>query len=401
MKVQLSPQQVALVLRHISSLLGQSESFRSLDGDAQTRIRSNTETVAAMLEAGPEESDEDPYAISYAGLSLGGRGSRFGAVTSPESTSDFGTAAQAGVGAAVSLIQEVSFPDFVSSLIKGVFNAIVQSSIDQMKAYGELVQSVVMSMEDFRDLNVSDNQARDHLVSKYPNLMQMNVMEGLPTVSAKDSAGFDDLPDFVGDLGLSSPISSLDDDVIEQQLVPAARNELARSRQQLLATMVLMGINRIIVTDGRINAKVKFSFKAKDVSRTQGYAQQWDQVGTIYTESDDGTTEVIQNTNAEDPSQQSTVTNITKGYESSTVPDIRLASVQQSTDSRELDSQGQVTGEVAINFRSETFPLEQLVSASNVTRLNQLQGGAGRGVPKPGGSTDQAAGSTSSAESAG
>ena len=36
----------------------------------------------------------------------------------------------------------------------------------------------------------------------------------------------------------------------ENELVPAARE-----RQQLLATTILMGINRIIVTDGKINFK--------------------------------------------------------------------------------------------------------------------------------------------------
>jgi hypothetical protein len=38
----------------------------------------------------------------------------------------------------------------------------------------------------------------------------------------------------------------------------APLREKSSSRQQLLATMVLMGINRIVVTDGRISAKVTF-----------------------------------------------------------------------------------------------------------------------------------------------
>ena len=59
-------------------------------------------------------------------------------------------------------------------------------------------------------------------------------------------------------------------------------------------------------------------------------------------------------------------------FEASSVPDIRLASVQQNQSSSELQSQGLVTGEVAINFRSETFPLEQLVSSSDVARLGRM-----------------------------
>ena len=47
-------------------------------------------------------------------------------------------------------------------------------------------------------------------------------------------------------------------------LVPAARTQLATSRQQLLATMVMLGINRIVVTDGKISAKVMYDFQARD-----------------------------------------------------------------------------------------------------------------------------------------
>ena len=40
--------------------------------------------------------------------------------------------------------------------------------------------------------------------------------------------------------------------------------QMARSRQQMLSSMVILGINRIVVTDGLINAKVVFDFRASD-----------------------------------------------------------------------------------------------------------------------------------------
>ena len=49
-----------------------------------------------------------------------------------------------------------------------------------------------------------------------------------------------------------SSLRKLKLDQIEAQLVPAAKRRLAAGRQQLLSTMVLMGINRIVVTDGSI-----------------------------------------------------------------------------------------------------------------------------------------------------
>lgn len=96
------------------------------------------------------------------------------------------------------LIGEVDFPSFVAELIKGVFEAIVQSSIEQMKAYAEMVQAVAKSLDDFT--KDAEDKARDHLTG----------------------------------------------------------------RHQQLATMVLMGINRIVVTDGKIKGKVHSDLKSRD-----------------------------------------------------------------------------------------------------------------------------------------
>jgi hypothetical protein len=81
--------------------------------------------------------------------------------------------------------QEADLPAFVEGLLQGTFHAIVDSSIEQMKAYAELVKSVAESLDASDDKHAKERPRR------------------------------------------------------------------AGSRQQLLSTMVLMGINRIVVTDGR------------------------------------------------------------------------------------------------------------------------------------------------------
>jgi hypothetical protein len=111
------------------------------------------------------------------------------------------------------LVVDVEFPDFVSDLLSGVFDAIVDGSIRQMKAYAKLVAGVAKSVDEFAD-QINDNDARDYLTDRYPDFF--------PSHSTRKR--------------------------------PRAR--LRSSRQQLLATMVLMGINRIVVTDGRIKAKL-------------------------------------------------------------------------------------------------------------------------------------------------
>jgi hypothetical protein len=112
------------------------------------------------------------------------------------------------------LVADVNFPDFVSNLLNGVFDSIIDSSIRQMEAYAKLVAGVAKSLDQFADENISDNEARDHLLDRLPQFFPKS------TTRTK-----------------------------------RRRVRLASSRQQLLATMVLMGINRIVVTDGRISSK--------------------------------------------------------------------------------------------------------------------------------------------------
>jgi hypothetical protein len=46
------------------------------------------------------------------------------------------------------LIDDVDFPAFVEDLIKGSFDAIVDSSIRQMEAYGDLLKDVAKSVDE-------------------------------------------------------------------------------------------------------------------------------------------------------------------------------------------------------------------------------------------------------------
>jgi macrodomain Ter protein organizer (MatP/YcbG family) len=124
------------------------------------------------------------------------------------------------------LIDQVDFPEFVARLIEGTFNAAVDASIEQMQAYGDLVKDVARTVEAFAQDNLTAEQARDRLMAKYPELI--------------DDA--DDRPD--------------DDD--KKRTIRARRKRLThKERRHLIAKATLMGINRIVVTSGRVPAKRK------------------------------------------------------------------------------------------------------------------------------------------------
>lgn len=133
------------------------------------------------------------------------------------------------------------FPSFVAGLIQGVFSAIVTASITQMKAYADLLQNVAETVDQFAKDNITDQQSRAWLVKAFPNCFdrdkstrRLNLRAGRNNIVL---TRFRTLP-------LPAPLKAGSASTAEDILVPAARRRLAAVRQQQLATMVLMGINR-------------------------------------------------------------------------------------------------------------------------------------------------------------
>jgi hypothetical protein len=392
----LSPAQSATVRDEVADVLARSAAFQALPPAERADILRNTARVAEAMTAAalggapqpqqqqpqqhkhrrrPAPPIDDPYAAGLADPAPVGNSTASPIVTT--TTTPAGTATTdpdrwraderfraEGVAQGVTqvgrMIKEVDFPGFVASLVKGTFNAVVDASIQQMKAYGDLVQSVAMSVNEFRDQNVSPAQGRSHLVSKYPQMFQLGTdSKGLESVLMKDDFDLDNLPDFQKELGLAQPVDEVDDGVIEL-LTQASRDDLARSRQQLLATTILMGINRIIITDGRVNAKLVFTFSAEDTMSRQGTAEDYE----------------IERQRKEFEIKQGN--QFAKGVFEKPVP-IKVSSTTGES-SAGLEAAGKITGEVSLNFRSETFPLEQMANTDQMFRIREARGG---GAPAP------------------
>lgn len=392
----LTPAQSATVRDEVAGMLARSPSFQALPpADRAEIVRNTTKVAEAMtLAALPSRAGapvkaasrprrhaaaDDPYAAGLADAPSFPNmpGTSVTSTTTPGGTIGPSTpnddrwrpderfraeGIAQGVTQVGRMINEVNFPGFVSSLVKGTFNAVVDASIQQMKAYGELVQSVAMSVNDFRDQNVSPAQGRSHLVSKFPQLFQMARDGDDETVQLKDDADTDNLPDFAKELGLSGPIDDLDESTVDL-LVQASRDDLARGRQQLLATTIMMGINRIIITDGRINAKLKFNFSAQDtMNRT----------GTV-AETEMATKRMVVT--------ESLAGKVTQGVFEQPVP--ITVSTTTGESSANLNASGTLTGEVSLNFRSDVFPLDQMVNTDQMLKIREARGGAGSAPAAP------------------
>ncbi len=175
-------------------------------------------------------------------------------------------AVRQGVEEFGNLVQTVDFPEFVSGLIQGVFQAIVDASIQQMQAYGELLAATAKSVGEFANDHISDDQVRQQIASRHPGLVRIERSAeggGSRLVASEDAEDLSPL----NQAARTNETISITDDASEQKLVTAAKLEMARGRQKLMALMVMLGINRIVVTNGRINAKVVFDIKASDYAK--------------------------------------------------------------------------------------------------------------------------------------
>lgn len=406
-----SPETVGLVRRKVRQLLEGSEAFRGLAPDKRAEIARQTVEVASYL-CEPDGVRVDPAAVGGRGAPAApsaalarGAGGRRG-----DPQAEFtAQAAREGAAVAGALLNQVNFPDFVAGLIDGVFHSIVKASIEQMEAYGKLVADVAKTLNQFRDENVSPNQGRDYLVDSHPDLFRLDVdtggEESGPRVVLKDGVDEKSALARVNSLPIEGgPITSLDDDVVEEKLVPAARTQLATSRQQLLATMVLMGINRIIVTDGRISAKVVYDFKARDDFKYRNSATRFDydktktrvgMTGEYESDSQGGERSYSRSEGGEVESERRDASYYTKGnYKYTSEPVVTLASATQVATDASLETRANLTGQVEVNFKSETFPLEKMADSFQIGRIQDASrpgrdsvrsGRAAADNPSPGG----------------
>lgn len=191
---------------------------------------------------------------------------------------EFGTAASKIAGTTQAILNAVSFPRFVTDLINGVFKAMVDSNHQQMASYVELIKNVAASLDGFSETNLGPDQARQWLVDTFPGSFELEGGADENTdpqdkaeanqsakVRLRDGASMPSEEALRTALGLS-PEESVASGDPETTLVPFARRMIARQRQQVLSTMVMMGMQRIVIESGRINAAMRFHIDTRDAA---------------------------------------------------------------------------------------------------------------------------------------
>ena len=353
---QIPPDRLDLALR-------ESQAYRDLPPEQQREIGAAMSKVFGYLSDGPAGTGAPARQMGPESLRGGGRGGfggggyqggrppgTGGSPVSPGGGPEQPPTAPAGGGgnafttsstATREMLGAIAFPDFVASLIKGTFQAIVDASIQQMEAYSNLLAETAKTVDAFMEENITKEMAQDHLADNYGDVFYRDMSSGAPRL-AVDTAGVGagQLPGFLKDLGFDSPMD-IDRGAMDSVVIPNTRRTLAEMRHQSLATMVMMGINRIVVSDGEINAKLVFHIDATEATSltfSDYKPTNWNMAGTLGRNAFGASGVVVNTTNLNAQSD-----------------------VNMRTD---------LTGEVRVRFKSDYFPLERFADSAAIQLIN-------------------------------
>jgi hypothetical protein len=228
-------------------------------------------------------------------------------------------------------INEIDFPQFVSDLLEGVFKSNITVMMKQTEMYQKLLKTAMDSLAKFVN-KIDDAAAFSYLVDKQPDMFSLGMDEsetdeqGQPKTIITDKEG-NKLD--VGDNELKARIMD-------------AKIAMAKEHRAMIRETILMGITRLVVEKGVVEASVLFDVRAKENIQRQGKSgSQWEK--TTATESGG-----------------SGILGWLTGGGDETTTQTRNAQIVVSSVKAVADSAlaAQIKGSVKIQFKSDYFKLD-------------------------------------------
>ncbi len=150
-------------------------------------------------------------------------------------------------------IDEVDFPGFVKDLLKGVFDANLKVTLDQMTTYQKLLQTATTSIAKFANA-IDNTTAFGYLAENQSDDFSIDFSD-----TEQESDGS---PKAVLTNATGEPVDIGDNEV--KVKIMEAKIAMAREQRALLRETILMGITRLVVEKGNVKAAVIFDIKASE-----------------------------------------------------------------------------------------------------------------------------------------
>jgi hypothetical protein len=355
-----------IVRQTVRDLLLSSAAYHSLDAEKRHAIAQALVTVCQTAVSLLEEEahsaalvESSPPSLALA-AEIPARARQPIALAQNAGQQFSGVSAERVAGTTRAILNAVSFPRFVTELINGVFKALVDSNQQQMHAYVELIKNVAASTEGFADANLAPDRARQWLVETFPGSF---TLEGGPDedtdprdvaeeaqearVRLKEGGTMPSEPALRTALGVAAGETIPGGDP-ETSLMPFARRALARQRQQMLATMVMLGMQRIVIESGRLNASMRFHIDTRSAAN-----------------SDEGSRFDLQNRTE----ASGKFGGGPWGVEAKMTNTIGYVSTQRNQTNEEMNTDLDLNSSVELYFKTDYVPLDRLAGAGQVDRI--------------------------------
>lgn len=355
---------VRLVQSQVGALLAETPAYHQLPGEEQRQLKERLVHVAAYAAelvrddwAQSEQLGQRPLIKTRRTLTPRQKGGQAMA-HSQAAGDDFRPAAANQIGRVTEeTLRAIAFPTFVADLIKSTFQAIVNSTIQQMEAFTDMLENVSKTVDEFMVDNISDTQARGWLAQRYPTLLRVS-QDGSdqPGIEVRPEADEQPLPNFQRELNTPDQVDTLDDEVVDTVLVPAARRRLAQTRLQMLSTMVMMGLQRIVVRHGRIRATMGFHIDTSDRARQE-------------------------EASLLDTSVSASASAWYMGFSASVSASVTYVRSTKAESDATLNVNADLTGEVDLTFETDYLPLNRVSSAAQIERIRGNTGNPEANTP--------------------
>ncbi|CAN7557670.1 hypothetical protein LJR225_004072 [Phenylobacterium sp. LjRoot225] len=250
----------------VRDLLTTSQAYQDLDPATRREIAGSLVRISSTAAALADQAEVMPRPMLAAAQDAGQTFS--------------GVAADKVAGTTKAILNAVSFPRFVTELINGVFKAMNDSNQQQMASYVELIKNVAATTEGFADANIGVAGAREWLAERFPATFMIQGDEDDTTaeeraqMTPEERSEYQQERDASTRLRLRPGASMPTEQALKtafglgpgesvpsgdpESLVGIARAAMAKNRQQTLSTMVMMGLQRIVIDSGRLNASMRF-----------------------------------------------------------------------------------------------------------------------------------------------
>lgn len=268
----------------------------------------------------------------------------------------FGEAANRIAGITHNVLNAVSFPRFVTDLINGVFRAMVDANQQQMQQYVQLLQAVSASAEGFERSQFGLAGVRQWVADHFSEAIEYDAPdpEDEPdpeeianiTLRLRGGASMPGSAEIRATLGIpeNEPVEASN----PEQLVPLARRYLARQRQQQLATMVMLGMQRIVIDSGKINAAMRFHIDTRSAA-SEDRGSQFGIQNRIRASGSFGVGPWGASAEAENT--------------------ISYVSTQRSQNTEEINTDLELNSSVELNFHTDYLPLNRMAAQAQADRI--------------------------------